>query len=373
MIPVCGTKIWGNELKYLSECVETGWFSSLGKFVGQFENEFKKVIGTNYALACSNGTAGLFAALKGLDIGEGDEVIIPDFTIVVSANVVIMTGAKPVLVDVEKDTWCIDPKLIEAKITPKTKAIMIVHMYGHPADMDAINAIAKKHNLYVIEDCCQSHGATYKGKMTGTLSDVSVFSFYANKILTTGEGGLILSDNEALMKKIKLFMDNGFEVPRFKHRIVGFNFRLSNLQAAVGLAQTEHLADAVNRKREIARRYLGKFEAYREYMDLPVEHPDVKNVYWMFGVVLKPKFGRSKEEVMTELRNRGIETRSFFYGMHEQPVFQTKVESNYPDVDGAYPVSKHIGNHGFYLPTGLELADKTIDEIADQLISLIKK
>lgn len=276
MIPVSGTKIWGNELKYLQECVETGWFSSLGKYVTLFEEAFVEKIGCKHAIACSNGTAGLFVAIRALDIKEGDEVIIPDFTIIVTANVIMLNGAKPVLVDVEPDTMCIDPKKIEAAITPKTKAIMVVHMYGHPADMDKINKIAKKHNLFVIEDCCESHGATYKGIQTGNLSDISVFSFYANKILTTGEGGLILTNNDELAKKMRLFIDNGFEVPRFKHNVIGFNFRLSNLQAAVGLAQTEYIDEAIERKRQIAKRYIKGLKNFR-HITLPVEKENVNN------------------------------------------------------------------------------------------------
>lgn len=371
MIPVCGTKIWGNELKYLTDCVETGWFSSLGKYVRLFEETFSSKIGTKYACACSSGTSGLFTALRVLGIKEGDEVIIPDFTIIVSSNVVIECGAKPVLVDVERDTWCIDPHKIEAAITEKTKAIMVVHMYGHPAEMDTINAIAKKHNLKIIEDCCQSHGALYKGKQTGTFSDISVFSFYANKILTTGEGGLILTDNEDYAKKIKIFVDNGFEIPRFIHNTIGYNFRLSNLQAAVGLAQTEHFDEAVKRKREIAKRYLDSLKDC-PHLSLPVEKGDVRSVYWMFGLLVNDSFGMTKNDVMIALKDLGIETRSFFYGMHQQPVFKNSKDPRFPDLDGFWPVSAELGRRGFYLPSGLDLSDEQIDFCLSALLSLIK-
>ena len=371
MIPVCGTKIWGNELKYLKDCVETGWFSSLGKYVGLFEKEFSSAIGMKYGIACSNGTAGLYAALKVLGIRDSDEVIIPDFTIIVTANVVIENGAKPVLVDVEPDTWCIDPDKIEEAITEKTKAIIVVHMYGHPVDMERINAIAQKRNLFVIEDCCQSHGALYKGKHTGSLSHISVFSFYANKILTTGEGGMILTDNEEYAQRIKIFIDNGFEVPRFKHNVLGFNYRMGNLQAAVGLAQTERFHEAVNRKREIAARYIKGLKDF-PHVTLPVEKGDVKNVYWMFAILINGSFGMSKDEVMLALQDEGIGTRSFFYGMHLQPVFIKGGNPRFPDLNGSWPVTDDLGKRGLYLPSGLDLTDEQVDFCVMKLKSLVK-
>lgn len=371
MIPVCGTKIWGNELKYLKDCVESGWFSSLGPYVRRFEDAFAGIIGTKHALACSSGTAGLYAAVHALGIGDGDEVIIPDFTIIVSANVVILNGARPVLVDVRPDTWCIDPGKIEAAITPRTKAIMVVHMYGHPADMGKICAIAKKYNLYVIEDCCQSHGALYRGKFTGALSDISVFSFYANKILTSGEGGIILTDNDELHKRMSIFIDNGFEIPRFKHNVVGFNFRMTNLQAAVGLAQAEKFAEAVERKRQIASRYILDLKNF-PHITLPVEEKDAKNVYWMFGVLIRDSFGMTKDEVIEALKKQGIETRSFFYGMNQQPVFSSGCDLRYPDTSGSFPVSDYLSLHGLYLPSGLGMSDEQIDFCAEKLKSLVR-
>jgi perosamine synthetase len=369
MIPVCGSRLWGNEAKYLQECIDTAWLSSLGPFVKKFENEFSKKIGVKHGIACSNGTAGLYVAVHALGIGEGDEVIIPDFSIIVSANTIIMNGAKPVLVDVLPDTWCIDPDKIEQAITKKTKAIMVVHMYGHPADMDRINSIARKHNLYVIEDCCQSHGAQYNNTFTGALSDISVFSFYANKILTCGEGGMILTNNSELDQKIRCFIDNGFQIPRFIHHVVGFNFRLTNLQAAVGLAQTENLELAVARKREIAEKYMTGFKDF-PHVQLPVELPYAKNVFWMFCILVRPSFGRTKEEVISALRERGVDTRSFFFGMHTQPAYQKERLSNYPDIDGSFPVSDDIARRGLYLPSGLDLTDEQIETCIAEVITL---
>ncbi len=221
MIPVCEPVLLGNEKQYVMECLDTVWISSRGKYIPLFEKKFSEYCGVSHGIACSSGTAGLHMAMEILGIGQGDEIIIPNFTIIVSANVVIMSGAKPVLVDVDPVTWGLDPAKIEERITDKTKAIMLVHMYGHPCDMDPINAIAKKYGLFVIEDCCQSHGAQYKGKMTGALSDISVFSFYGNKTITCGEGGMLLTDNEELAEKARLFRDNGFQDPRFIHTIRG--------------------------------------------------------------------------------------------------------------------------------------------------------
>jgi len=369
MIYVSGTKNWGNEGKYLNDCVDTGWYSSLGKYVKLLESAFAQKIGTKHAIACSNGTAGLFTAVRILGIGKGDEIIIPDFTIIVTSNVAILNGAKPVLVDVEPDTWCMDPAKIEAAITPRTRAIMAVHMYGHPVDMEKINAIAKKHHLYVIEDCCESHGSKVNDIYTGALSDISVFSFYANKTLTSGEGGMILTNNDDLAMKMRMFIDNGFTIPRFIHHMIGFNFRLSNLQAAVGLAQTEHFDDAVNRKREIAHLYLKEFGKF-PHITLPVEKPWATNTYWMFGILLNDSFGMTKEDVMQALTAKGIETRSFFYPMHEQPVFTDNDDSNYPNVEGTWPISHDIAHRGLYLPSGLDLTKQEIKYVAQSVMEL---
>jgi perosamine synthetase len=268
MIPVCEPFLLGNEKKYVMDCLDTLWISSQGKYVACSRRPSPATAACRTGLACANGTVGLHMALEVLGIGQGDEVIIPDFTIVVTANVAILAGARPVLVDVEPDTWCIDPAKIEAAITPRTKAIMVVHMYGHPCDMDPINAIAKKHNLFVIEDCCESHGATYKGRMTGSLSDIAVFSFYGNKVITSGEGGMLLTANKAYAEKASIFRDNGFEIPRFLHNVRGMNYRLTNIQAAIGLAQTEKIDFAVARKREIAATYLAELRDF-EHVTLP--------------------------------------------------------------------------------------------------------
>lgn len=368
MIPVCEPVFLGNEKKYVMDCLDTGWISSLGKYVGLFEEKFTGYVGTEHGVACCSGTAGLHTALSVLGVGAGDEVIIPNFTIIVSANVVMRTGAKPVLVDVEPDTWCIDPARIERAISPKTKAIMVVHMYGHPCDMGPIMELAKRHQLFVVEDCCQSHGATYEGQMTGSFGEFGVFSFYGNKIITSGEGGMLCTSSGNLAKRARIFCDNGFQIPRFIHEVSGMNYRLTNVQAAIGLAQTEKIEYAVERKREIAARYM---ELLKECpnLTLPVERPNAKNVYWMFCVLVGEGFGRTKDEVMVELKKKGVDSRSFFYPMSQQPVLNGDAP-NLPDLSGEHSVSDRLAEQGLYLPSGLGLSDEQIGFCAESLLSL---
>jgi perosamine synthetase len=365
MIPVSEPVLLGNEKKYVMDCLDTLWISSLGRYIPLFEEAFAAYVGVKHAVACSNGTTGLHMALEVLGIGAGDEVIIPDFTILVTANVIILAGARPVLVDVEPVTGCIDPARIEAAITPRTKAIMLVHMYGHPCDMDAVNAIARRHNVKVIEDCCQSHGATYKGRMTGSLSDVSVFSFYGNKVITTGEGGMLLTQDDALAARARTYRDNGFQIPRFIHEVRGMNYRMTNIQAAIGLAQTEKIEVAVERKRAIARRYLELLADF-PHVTLPVEKSWARSVYWMFGVLVEDSFGRSKDEVMQALRERGVDSRSYFYPVTSQPAMRGD-DPRFPDLRGDRPVSADLGRRGLYLPSGIGLTDDQIKTCAEAL------
>ena len=368
MIPVCEPVLLGNEKKYVMDCLDTLWISSQGKYVGLFEESFARYCGVRHGIACANGTVGLHMALEILGVGAGDEVIIPDFTIIVTANVVIMAGATPVLVDVEPDTWCIDPAKIEAAITPRTKAIMVVHMYGHPCDMDAINAIARRHGLFVVEDCCQSHGAMYNGRMTGALSDIAVFSFYGNKVITTGEGGMLLTDNTEYAAKASVYRDNGFEIPRFLHNVRGMNYRLTNMQAAIGLAQTEKIDFAVARKREIAAAYVASFRDF-EHVTLPVERPASRNVYWMFGILINDSFGRTKDDVMVALKAHGVDSRSFFYPMSQQAALRGD-DPRLPSLKGDRPVSADLARRGLYLPSGIGLTADQIRYCAESVKSL---
>ena len=366
MIPVWEPVLDGNEERYVRDCLETNWISSLGQYITRFEGAFGLWCGMPHAVACSSGTAALHLSLVALGIGPGDEVLIPDFTLIVSANTVILAGARPVLVDVEPKTWCLDPGRIEEKITPRTRAIMAVHMYGHPCDMPAIGEIARRHNLAVIEDCAEAHGAEIAGKGVGTFGDAGCFSFYGNKILTTGEGGMVLTRNADLAARLRLLRDQGFEPPRFVHRVVGFNYRLTNVQAAIGLAQTEKADEKVRRKREIASWYLERLGLCHD-VEVPTETPGAKNVYWMFGVKLGPRFPQGRDAVMDELKAKGVETRAFFCPMHQQPVFQSS-DPRYPDVRGEYPVSEDLWSRGLYLPSGLGLTRAQVHEVVDKLL-----
>lgn len=367
VIPVCEPVFDGNEAKYVAECVATGWVSSVGKYVNQFEEMFSAYCGVPYGVACSSGTTALHLAMVALGIGDGDEVIIPDFTLIVSANTVIQTGAKPVLVDVDPQTWCIDATKIEEKITPRTKAISVVHMYGHPCDMVAICEIAKRHNLYVIEDCAEAHGSEVNGQKVGSWGDVGCFSFYGNKTLTTGEGGMVVCKDKALAERMQLLRSQAFREPRFVHDEIGYNYRLTNVQAAIGVAQTEKADDKVAKKRWIAQTYTELLQ-YEPSLTLPTEASWAKSTYWMYGIVLGDDFGMGKDELMDVLKERGVDTRSFFCPMHLQPVFINNPKPNYPDVSGDYPVSAHLWDRGLYLPSGLGLTQEQIETAATTLL-----
>lgn len=367
MIPVCEPVLDGNEHKYVSECLATNWISSQGSYITRFEEKFSSYCGARVGVACSSGTTALHLALVALGIGRGDEVIIPDFTLIVSANVVILAGARPVLVDVDRETWCIDPAKVEERITPRTRAIMVVHMYGHPCDMRRIMEIARRHRLYVIEDCAQAHGAEVEGRKVGTFGDAGCFSFYGNKILTTGEGGMLVCNDKEIGARARLLRDQGFEEPRFVHHVMGFNYRMTNVQAAIGLAQTEKVEEKVARKLEIGRLYTTLLQGQPD-LTLPVNAQWAKNVYWMYGVVLGEGFGRSRGEVMGRLREAGVDTRAFFHPMHRQPIFQGRDE-RLPDVAGQFPISDWLGDHGLYLPSGLSLTRTQIEEVAEKLLA----
>ncbi|MEW6137426.1 MAG: DegT/DnrJ/EryC1/StrS family aminotransferase [Thermodesulfobacteriota bacterium] len=367
MIPVCEPVLDGHEADYVVDCLKTNWISSAGKYIDLFEEKFSSYCGVPYGVACSNGTTAIHLALAALGIGPGDEVIIPDFTLIVSANMVILAGAKPVLVDVDPRTWCIDPQLIEEKITPRTKAIMAVHMYGHPCHMDAIMALAKRYNLYVIEDCAEAHGAEVNGKKVGGIGDAGCFSFYGNKILTTGEGGMVVCRDENLAERMKLLRNQGFKQPRFVHDVVGFNYRLTNIQAAIGLAQTELVEEKVERKRWLAKRY-NELLAGQKDVTLPAEEPWAKNVYWMYGILIEHSFGVNKDDLMGMLRDKGVDTRSFFCPMSLQPAYRGS-DPRFPDVSGNYPVSVDLWNRGLYLPSGLGLTESQLEEVVEKLLA----
>lgn len=372
MIRVCEPWFPGKEEEYVADAMKNRMISgSGGGYIEKFENAFSQYTGMKHGVACSTGLGALHLACVALGLGEEDEVIVPTFTMIASMNAIIYTGAKPVFVDSDPETYCIDVSKIEEKITSKTKAIMPVHIYGHPCDMDEITRIAKKHSLYVIEDAAEAHGAEYKGRKAGSMSDISCFSFYANKILTTGEGGMCLTNNLELAEKMKKLRNHGFDTPRFTHSMVGFNYRLPHLQAAMGLAQVENATKLVEARRNVGLLYQKHLNDFKEYLQLPVEKEYVKSVYWMYSVVLKDNVKMSKEECMNKLSEKGIETRGFFIPGHKQPVFMNKKIKNSPDCRGNYPVSEKISDRGFYLPSSSNLDEKTIEEISRTLKSIV--
>ena len=361
-IPVCEPLLEGNELKYVSEAIKTGWISSNGKFVKLFEEKFAEYCGVKYAVSTCNGTVALHLALISLGIGKGDEVIIPCFTMIASAFSICYTGAMPVFVDVDKDTWNINPNLIEEKITARTKAIMPVSIFGYPCEMDKIRKIAKKHNLFIIEDAAESHGAEYKGVKTGNLADITSFSFYANKNLTTGEGGMVVTNSENFYKNALYYKNLCFPLDgsrNYIHDDIGFNYRMSNIHAAIGLAQVEK-ADYYREKRILN----GKM--YRELLkDVPgiffqKDRDYVLNVYWMNGLFIDTKiYGKTRNDLIFFLKNKGVDTRLFFTGMHKQE----SLKKYGCDMKGDYPVTDNLATNGFYLPSSSSLTPEEIEYI----------
>jgi perosamine synthetase len=369
-IPVSEPLLDGNERKYVLDALDTNWISSAGHYIQEFEAAFAEFCGVRFGVACSSGTTAIHLAVAALGIGPGDEVIVPNFTLIASANMVVLAGAKPVLVDVDPQTMCIDAALIEEKITSRTKAIMPVHMYGHPADMDAITAICDEHHLYIIEDGAEAHGAEFKGRMVGGLGTCAAFSFYGNKNLTTGEGGMVVTDTPEIAEMAALLRNQAFEEPRFVHRFVGFNYRLTNIQAAIGLAQVETAAAKIERRREIAHAY-NELLADVPGLTLPYEADWAKSVYWMYGILIdQDEFGRNRIELAARLAENGIDTRDFFFPLHRQPVFCEGDDPRYPDTNGAYPVSDDLYERGLYLPSGLGLTEDQIGYVAETLIDL---
>ncbi len=368
MIPVNQPLLNGREKELLINCIDTGWISSDGPFVREFERKFAEYIGVKYGIAVCNGTAALEAALYAAGIAKGDEVIMPAFTIISCALAAIRLGAVPVLVDAEPDTWNMDVNQIEARVTKKTKAIMAVHIYGHPVDMDPLLEIAKKYNLIVIEDAAEVHGAEYKKRKCGSIGHISAWSFYANKIVTTGEGGMVLTSDPKMAERASSYRNLCFNPKkRFYHTELGYNFRMTNLQAAVGVAQLERIEEFIQLKR-----HLGEY--YRKYLQnikgikCQVEKPWAKMVYWMYCIELDSALGKDAETVMKSLKDSGIETRPFFLGLHQQPALHDlglfKGES--------YPVTERIARQGLYLPSGMALTERQIDEVVAALSSVVK-
>lgn len=351
-IPVNEPLLDGNEKKYLLECIESGWISSEGPFVKEFEQKYAARVNRKHGIAVCNGTAALDAAIEALGIGPGDEVIMPTFTIISCIGQIVRAGAKPVLVDSDPNTWNMDVTQIEAKITERTKVIMVVHIFGLPVDIDPVLDIAKRHGLKVLEDAAQMIGQTYKGKPCGSFGDISTFSFYPNKHVTTGEGGMIVTNDDQLAEDCRSLRNLCFQPhKRFVHERLGWNLRMTNVQAALGLAQLERLDEFVLRKREMGKRYTELFKN-KDGVQLPLTHTDyAENIYWVYGLVLNESLHLDAEEAMNKLAVKGIGTRPFFYPMHQQPVL-----NRMGFFEGeSYPVAERLYRKGFYLPSGLAL------------------
>jgi perosamine synthetase len=362
MIPVNTPLLAGNEKKYLLECIETGWISSEGPFIKQFEEHFAARVDRKYGVAVCNGTAAIDATIDALGFGPGDDVIVPAFTIISCLNQIVRAGATPVLVDSDPLTWNMDVSQVADKITPRTKAIMVVHIYGLPVDLDPILALAEKHSLIVIEDAAEMHGQTYKGRPCGSFGDVSIFSFYPNKHVTTGEGGMIVTDHTRLAETCRSLRNLCFQPEkRFVHERLGWNLRMTNMQAAIGVAQLETLDDFVLRKRRMGARYTAALSDLG-LLQLPLARTDyAQNIYWVFGLVLHEQAGMTAEEAMRKLAARGVGTRPFFCPMHQQPVLQRLGLFE----NESYPVAERLYSHGFYIPSGLGLSDDEQDQVCD--------
>jgi perosamine synthetase len=358
-IPVNKPHISKNALKYVSDCVKTGWISSSGGYIKTFEEKFAKFVGTKHAITTTSGTTALHLALLAMDIKRGDEVILPSHTMMASAAAVVYTGATPVLVDAERDTWNMDVRQIEPKISKKTKAIMPVHIYGLPVDMNPILALAKKYKLYVVEDAAESTGAKYKGKMTGAIGNTGCFSFYANKIITTGEGGMVVTNSDKLAKSARLLKDLAHSpARRFLHNEIGYNYRMTNMQAALGVAQLEEVKAYIKKKERMAFLYNEKLSKI-EGLSLPVENKGSTNVYWMYGVLVENSFGTTRDKFRKRLFEKGVDTRTFFVPMHRQPALKKLGLFR----NEKYPISDEIGRKGLYLPSGLAITEKQIKTV----------
>ncbi len=358
-LPVAQPDLAGNELAYASQAIQEGWISSTGRFITRFEADFAAYCGVRHALACANGTVAIHLLLLGLGIGPGDEVIVPAFTYVASANAVVYTGAHPILVDSEDRYWNLDPAAVEAAVTPRTKAIMAVHLYGHPADMDALNAIGRRYGVPVIEDAAEAHGAEVNGRRVGALGLAATFSLYGNKIITTGEGGFVTTDDDALAARMRQLKGQGMDPQRrYWFPILGYNYRLTNVAAAIGCAQMERIDAFIADRRRIAATYDAALapHANRLGLQLPSEAPWARSVHWLYSIrVPAPQ----RDPLMTFLGERGIDTRPFFPPMHTLPMYQGQ---------GPFPVAENLGCTGLNLPTYGTLTEADISRVARAVV-----
>jgi perosamine synthetase len=366
-IPVAAPIIGEREIRYVTDAVTSGWVSSIGPYLARFELEFAKFCGVRHAIAVSNGTVALHLALRALGVGAGDEVIIPDLTFAATAHAVLEAGATPVFVDVDPETWCIDPRAVERALTPKTKALLPVHLYGHPADMTTLREIASARGLIVIEDAAEAHGATIGDARVGSLGDVAAFSFYGNKLITTGEGGMVVTDDAKLAERLRFLKDHGMSKERrYYHTELAFNYRMTNLQAALGVAQLEQAEAFIAKKRELHAWYAARLAG----LDLVLnpERAGYRSVFWMISLVLGENARRSRDELAADLREQGVDSRPFFVPMSELPHL---AEFRAVGATGSgCPVSARLSRCGLNLPSGCALTEKDVDLVASAVRSV---
>jgi perosamine synthetase len=361
MIPVFEPVIGEEEISFVTDALKKGELSgTFGHYLESFENEFAAYCGCRHGVAVSSGTTALHLAVAAAGIRQGDEVLVSASTNIATALAVAHNYAIPVPVDSEEGTWNLNLDLVEGLITSRTRAIIPVHLFGHPVDMDALMNIARKHDLVVIEDCAESHGATCRGRMTGSFGAMGCFSFYANKVITTGEGGMVVTNDQELAERLRLLRNLAFTTPRFRHEVLGYNFRMTGYQAAMGLAQLRRIGNIVREKRRVAQTYNAALAGIPGIL-LPVERDWAYNVYWMYAVALTPEFGRSRDELAAELRERGIDTRTFFCPMNQQPCLR-EIPGFRAD---PCPVADRIWESGMYLPSTYTLSEAQIMRIAD--------
>lgn len=361
-IPIAQPQLNGNEYVYLQDAFLSTWISSSGKYISMFEEKFSHYCGAQYGVAVSNGTVALHLALVALGIGAGDEVIVPDITFAATINAVLYTGATPVIVDIEEDGWCIDPYEIEKAVTPKTKAIIPVHIYGQPCNMEKICSIAEKYNLKMIEDCAEAHGAEYNGKKVGTFGDIGCFSFFGNKVITTGEGGMCITNNSELNDKMRVLKDHGMAKDRkYYHEVIGFNYRMTNLQAAIGVAQVEKIDDVLRWRDELEHTYYQKLKGIDGLILQRRDLLNRKKITWLITVLTRPEMRDACFEALTK---SGIDVRPFFIPLSEMEIYKPYVFSNI--------ISSKISKMGFNLPTSSEIDGQVVDKIANILSDCLK-
>lgn len=369
-IPVNTPLLDGNEKKYLNECVDTGWISSEGPFVQRFEESMAKYVGRKYGIAVCNGTAALEAAIIALNLRKGSEVILPAFTIISCAQAITKAGLIPVVVDCDIHTWNMNVEEIESKITSNTSAIMIVHIYGLPVNVDPVLDLAQKYGLKVVEDAAEMHGQTYRGKKCGSFGDISVFSFYPNKIITSGEGGMILTDDEQLAERCRGVRNLFFQKDRrYFHEEIGSNFRMTNMQAAIGLAQLEKIDSHILIKRKIGNIY-NELLSDVEDVFLPVDRTEyAENIYWVYGIVLGETYRVDAVEIMKRMGELGVGTRSFFYPINRQPVFLRDNLFSGEECPNSFILSRR----GFYVPSGLGMSEEDILQVAQVIKGVLNE